>query len=218
MPAASLSRLELWNKKACDGGQRLDVGGFVREASSITTVRSIDPSTIEQVTFAVPRSCEAAGVLREGQVARIRRGDSDVDEYVIGQYSIQRGAGALMTVTARAPYLRLAECGLVTQPGVDPLDGLPILTFTVSGTVEELITTYITDRDPADDLSDAIGALAAGTFEPTAEITLNVDYWTPLQFINACVDALADAAILAERRFTRNGSTNYLVGIYNSPT
>ncbi len=218
MSLGAMSRLELWTNLASKSGARLSTGGFVRDVSTMNSVRSIDPATIETLSFSVPKTSEAAGVISEGQVARLWRSDSDFDEYDIGQYTITRGEGAVLAVTARAPYMRLAECGLVSQPGVTPLDGLPVFEFGAIGTPQELVEQYLTDRDPADDLSDQLTWLGSGNYDPTTIVTLDVSYWSVLQFINAIIDQLANAKVLAERWFRRNGSTNYLVDILNTPT
>lgn len=208
-----MSRLELFTELAGLGGTRLTTGGFVRDVSAMTSLRSIDPSTTEALSFTIPRSSESANVLAENQVARLWKSDSDFDEYRIAQYTITRGTGGSIAVTAPAPWLALAYAGAITQPGLDPLDGVPIYEFQVSGTPQELIEQLITNRSPADDLAARLAWLGSGTYDVTTTIALDVSYWSALQTINAIIDALADAHVLAERKFRRNGTSGYLVDI-----
>lgn len=208
-----MSRLELYTDLASRGGTRLSTGGFVRNVTTMRSLRSVDPSTTEAITWTMPRSAESAGVIAEGQCARLWKSDTDWDEGIVGAYTITRGVGGAVSVTAPAPWTSLAYLGLVTPPGVNPLDGLPIYEFQVSGTPQSLIESHITNRDPADALAARLTWLGSGTYDVTTEISLSVSFWTVLQFINGVIDALANARVLAERTFTRNGSTNYLVGI-----
>ena len=207
-------RFELFDKLLCLGGARLSTGGFV-EPSSSTTVKSLEGT--ESVTIVIPRDSDAADVVHEGQILRKWKSDSLIEEWPIGPITMTAGENATATITARALIYKLGECGHVTQPGVNPLNGLPILEFDVSGTPTELIEAYLTDRDPADDLSDELAAWDIGTIEPTLSVSLSVSWWSPLQFLRGIVEALEQADILASLTARRNGSTNYLLDILNDP-
>ncbi len=214
MTIRAVARFELWNKLACLSGARLATGGFV-EPSSAQTIKSTEGT--ESITLTMPRTADAAIVVRESYILRKWRSDSVIEEWPIGPISMTRGKEGVTTIVARALIYRLGELGLVTQPGVDPINGLPILEFSVTGTPTALIGSYLTARSPSDDLSTQLALLGIGTIEPTADISVDVSWWSPLQFLRGIIDALEQIDVLASLSIRRNGTTNYLVDILNDP-
>ncbi len=209
-----ITRFELWDALECLGGTRLSSGGFVDYANA-TTTRSLQQ--VEQVALTMPRSVPAADVVHEGHILRRWRSDTIVSEWPVGPMTLTAGEDATVSIVARALKYRLGECGLVTQPGITPLDGLPVLTFSATDTPSNLVDQFLTNRSPSDALATRLAWVGLGTIEPTVEITLDVDEWNPLQFLDALIAALESVNVFAEWDLRKNGATNYLIDVLNTP-
>lgn len=214
MTTRGISRFALFDTLECLGGKPLVQGAFI-DASAATTQRS--QTQREAVTLTMPRTAEAAGYVHEGQILQRWRSDTNSTEWPVEAVKFTAGEDATVSITARALKYRLGDYGYVTQAGVTPQDGLPILTYSVSGTATELVDQFLTDRDPSDTLASRLSWVSTGTIEPTAIITLDVDRWNTQQFLDGIVAALESVNVLAEWDLVRNGSTDYQIQIINTP-
>lgn len=185
--ARGVPGLDLMTGLACLGGVGLPVGMAV-DADTWTVTESDDSP--ESMVFTTPRFSDAGMHVAEGQVARVWRGDDDFDEWDVSGLSFQRGADAIATVTCRPILYRLAECGLVTDPDVDPADGRPALEWGVVGlTTREVLQSKVFNHP---DLAASLAWLVLGTIDPEdVLIDIDVSWASVREVIDACIAGLA---------------------------
>lgn len=207
--ARGVPSLELFTNIAALGGVGIPVGMSVDADTWSVTESEESP---ESMTFSTPRLSDSGLSVREGQVARVRRSDSDYDEWPVAGITIRRGEDAMTTVTCRPLLYRLAECGLVTDWLRNPADGLPALDWGVTQlTTREILQTYVIDNP---DLNAVIPWLALGTIDPEdVLIDLDVSWVSVLELVKACVAALEAKNEFCVIRLSRDGDTGYLLDI-----
>jgi hypothetical protein len=212
MTALGTARAELWTTLGCASGARISSGGFV-PASVMTSTESLEGD--ESATITIPGSAAAASIVRERQVIRLWRSDTDYEEWIVGPVSRTRNQGAHVDVSCRPPLYLLGEIGLVPDI-VASSDGLPRLDGGVASlTPTQIITNYITTNAP---ITAIVPWLSVGTIEFTDPIPFfEWSRLTPLQFLRSLADVVLNSLPVGQScelaPLRRISNTNYAIDL-----
>jgi hypothetical protein len=209
----AVPRLETWLKLGClSGAKRRSTGGFIAKWYQSQSVKSEDGE--ESFTVSIPLTAEAAGVVMVGDVGRIWRSDTLVEEWLVRKIAKRRDQAGHVDVTCGPISYRLADCEWVPDPsGATSFTGQPRFEWGLAGTtLANCLTAGLVTNAP---IAARLPELAVGSIASQASsVTFDIDFSfvTPQALINQAVTAAQTACgVPLVWRYQRNASTNYQV-------
>lgn len=214
MTTRAIPRIELWNDLGCiSGAHRFATGGVVRQWSAAQS--TVSETGQESFSYTIPLVAEAAGVVREGQVSRAWRSDTDYDEWLVRKVAKTRDQGGRVDVECGPVSYRLAESGPVPDI-VTPTRESPLLAGGFSGlTFGQFVTNYLVTNAPVIAVLPFLGLGTIAAAAASVTFDLEWDTLSAQALINAALAQLEAAAQLPFIwRLVRNGSVSYDITVF----
>lgn len=201
---ASFAGIEIWSEVSAVGVRK---AAFTPDHDLASAVLRQSLTNPESLTFAIPRTHDAAGEIVHGRIARVCWSDTTLDtEWRIADVQDQSGADdtGIRTVTCQALLLDLARATYITHDSA----GRPAFSFSA------------TQLTPTEWLAYVVTACArlpytvsVGTVEWTAPFDLAGEFATALEIVRAIQQpGRAPGDVV----FRRNGTTDYKLDLLTS--